>query len=623
MDEACSTEEETDSEDEEQTCNSYDQTLLSVENSSDTQTLNKEDQTKASTENHSASIAFYVRDAKTGKVYGLTNRHITLQTDKIDIKMSNKNKFIQFGTSVKTLDYESLDIGLIEIDSSIKDQLSNKENVDQRVCIYSGPFESIHNKEIFKYRPSDKLYEVCKCGTPNYGIIVSEREHEESKPENGQFLVKSESGVFAVKGESGTAVAFKRKEDNVIELVGIICGGSGDKTVCLFLPAIIQFSEKRYGMTLELHESEFYCRDKTESNSIISAAKVADKAMAVKVIPYGVKIYFICSTPEQISPLSFDLVERTLHLMCLSYDTVNVDSLKDLVRKEHALSLLVSKRRSLNDNAIFESDGPGFVALENGMLACDFLYQGKAKPAENCLKWAILGVIKSDDLGLRLFCKLVTYITWYCLLANTNTSLDDLKRLLEDGIDSFECDFMSSADFPLETLGYLYFDYSRYYMTMCYNLPRRGPKQSNNIAEESFRLKAVEKAKQSVKIFKEDHNGKKSAETLRRLVLAKCQQVYALLGCGHDFNTCEEVSNEQVTEAEDIIKSMEEVNMKEIPLVQNVDYLIALCDLQYRKGHTSKALKTVRKCFENSEINEYHVGFYRAKCREEMLSKLK
>ncbi|XP_053391139.1 uncharacterized protein LOC128553969 [Mercenaria mercenaria] len=126
MDGACSTEEETDSEDEEKASSSYDQPLMSHEGFSDTQTLIKEDQTKASAENHYASVAFYVRDVKTGKVYGLTNRHITLHTDKSDIKMLSHSKFIHFGTSVKILDEKSLDIGLIEIDHSVKDLLSNR-----------------------------------------------------------------------------------------------------------------------------------------------------------------------------------------------------------------------------------------------------------------------------------------------------------------------------------------------------------------------------------------------------------------------------------------------------------------------------------------------------------------
>ncbi|XP_053395632.1 uncharacterized protein LOC128555875 [Mercenaria mercenaria] len=427
MDGACSTEEETDSEGEEKASSSYDQPLMSHEGFSDTQTLIKEDQTKASAENHSASVAFYVRDVKTGKVYGLTNRHITLHTDKIDIKMLSQSKFIHFGTSVKILDEKSLDIGLIEIDHSVKDLLSNTENVDQNVCIYSGPFESIFDKEIFKYKPSDKLYEVCKCGTPNYGTIVSESEHEECKPENGQFLVKSENGVFAVKGESGTAVAAKRKEDNVIELVGIICGGSGDNTVCLFIPDVFHFYKNRYDMILELYDACILC---------------------------GVKIYFNLSTPEQISPPSYDLVDHALNLMCYKFENVDVKIYERLIERERDLSLRVTQRLCLNDNAIFENDNPNYVAIESGMLACDFLYVGNARAAENRLKKAIFCFLKSDDFGLRLLCNLITYITWYCLVKNNDTSLDKLKKLLENGKKILN----ATSDlkrFPLESLGFL------------------------------------------------------------------------------------------------------------------------------------------------------------------------
>ncbi|XP_053394151.1 uncharacterized protein LOC128555552 [Mercenaria mercenaria] len=376
-------------------------------------------------------------------------------------------------------------------------------------------------------------------------------------------------------------------------------------------------------MILELYD-EFHggrYDDKTKSRSTIAVSKAVYKATAAKCIPFGVKIYFILLTPEQISPFSFDLVDRALYLICLTYKTVNVKNYERLIEREHDLSLLVSQRLILYDNAIFKNDRPDYVAVENGMLACDYLYVGKATAAENCLKTAILCVLKSDDLGLRLLCKLITYITWYCLVKNNNTSLDNLKVLLENGLESFECDFRSLRGFPLESLGYLYYVYSRYYMTMWDKMRGGGHDHRNYTTERSYRFKAVEKAKQSVKIFQEDHKEKKSAETLRRLILAKCQQAYALLGCGHDFNTSEEVSMGEITEAENMISSMKS-DMSEMPLVQNVNYLIALCDVQYRKGNTSKALKTARKCLEKSRIKSYYVVLCRAKFRVEKLSKL-
>ena len=54
---------------------------------------------------------------------------------------------------------------------------------------------------------------------------------------------------------------------------------------------------------------------------------------------------------------------------------------------------------------------------------------------------------------------------------------------------------------------------------------------------------------------------------------------------------------------------------------QYLNYMISLCDLQYRKNCSAEALVTARKCLKEAE-NVHTVVFHRAMCRVVTLSKL-
>jgi hypothetical protein len=498
-----------------------------------------------------------------------------------------------------------LDVGLIRIDPRVVSQLRNKEIFDKQISLYSDSFQSIFGKEVKKYKANGNHYEICKFDTSDSGFIASETEHKQFGVENAQFLVKGTNNVFAKEGESGTAIAVKSGEGNVTELIGLLCGGSKGFTVCLFLPTVLEYLNTHLGYNLKLYEPEGFGADfamNGPNSDVISASKDVENQNAKKYIPSGIKIYFSLLTTERVAPLEFNLVERVLTLLCKRFIPIDLNKYEVLLKREQTLSLLVSKRETISDNAIFENESPDFVAVKKGINACDCLYLGKAVTAETLLKQAISCIMKTEeDLALRLLCKLVSYITWHCLVKNTPDSFHDLKVLLEEGIDIFETDFKDLIGFPLESLGYLYYDFSRFYMKLWENEYKMNPTNK-------YRIKAVEKAKQAVNIFREDHiNKQKLPETARRLVLAQSQLIYSLLGCGHSFNTYEDITNEELTEAGDIFKSIN-LDMDTMPFVQIVNYFIALCDLQFRKGNLSKAFHTARKCLKISENKGYRYG---------------
>lgn len=461
--------------------------------------------------------------------------------------------------------------------------------------------EYLFNTEVEKYRPANSEYEVCSTDTSNLGIIASDVEHRDvfgTRDQSGQILVKTVNGtLFATPGESGTAVALRRKSSKESwMLIGILSGGTKEYCVCLYLASVIGYLNEYYQKDLELCDC-----------SPLVLEDIGDFMIVNECIPCGIQIFIMCKTPEQIAPYNFDLVDRTLYLICCTYDAVDERKLKEILKMKKVLSDKVNDRNKLINCSVFENDKPEYVATERGMLACDFLYNEDPKSAEKHLKIATDCIPKSHDLGLRLLCKHVTYVTWFCLEVNSEKSLEEMESLLETAIEVFQ-ELKELLGFPTESLGYLYNDFSRYYMKK-YDTARKLPQHlRNKDYEHSLRRCAIEKAMLAKDLFEDMHKKENTSSTRTRMILADCQAAFSILGCGETFNVVEgEINETELKDAECIVDCVKQ-ELIDVPLVQKTDFLIACCDLYFRKGQISKALKQAQICLRDSKRKQYPLG---------------
>lgn len=234
------------------------------------------------------------------------------------------------------------------------------------------------------------------------------------------------------------------------------------------------------------------------------------------------------------------------------------------------------------------------VAVQSGLLACDSLFRENLKAAKKDLELAFYSAGKCDvSTQMHIVYELTTYLTWFLLEQN---SLQQMQDLLDEAIEDFN-EAKNKRGFPWHSLGYLYNDYSHLYMAEYDGVRRQIDKNSDQ--ERYLRDQAVKQAEQGYKIFKKLYLQEQSKEYHTCMVLSASQVVYCLLGCGSEFLVVkDEIADSDVRKAETLLNSLEKSipDLNEVPVVQRADFLIAKCDLYYRKGKVSQALKFAQTC---------------------------
>lgn len=565
-------------------------------------------------------------------MFGLANRHVLLfATEGVFVVRKDNEEKILLGypvyTSVKGS--EALDFGLFEVVAEMKTNVTNAITYESDVMksedltVYGGSLESLFGAPVFKYRPdgADSHLKMTNYNTSS-GTILSEEENTNQK-QGATFLVRGNGKEFAVRGESGTAVA-TRGHNGKVQIVGIISGGSGERVQCLFLPFILKEFIESYGIRLDILTSTFQ-----ELSNFEPWKNDSCGSMSTTLVPSGSTIFIwftkdLTKTPEKISPSSINLKDRTIIYLGQVFGKENDQNVfSEILKQERELTRLINQRGTLEDYSIFENDKPDYVAMENSLKACDELYQGNLEMAEKRLKIALRAIKPVDCINCRRLAKFVTYLTWFKLEKNTVESLEEMKDLLKEGIEYYD-DNKHEERFPTEVGAYLYYDSARYYLKEIENMV------SNSVETQTFnhdtalekRDRALKMGEKSVHIVEQipkdllpeeqkEHNKK----DVTRLILMKSDFASALLGCGETFHPKTfVVSSEDINKAEKHIADIcSEVH--NAPTVQYASYLLACCDLQFRKGNFVKALAYAKEC---NDLDENRNEFM-AKCAEKRM----
>lgn len=551
------------------------------------------------TKEHHAVVGCFLRDVNTNRILGLTNRHVVLfATEGLYLKKED-DELILLGYPVHVENEDSLDFGLFEVVGDMKERVTNiLPNVTERTTncdleLYSGRPESLEGATVFKYRPeSDKSYiKLQQYRSPSDGKVLKTSEKTD-RGEQRQFFVSGVGEPFSVRGESGTAVAISR-ENGSVQIVGIITGGCDGTTHCLFLPFILNTFAENYELHLELLKTDI------EVDGYGNFGQAVEKSLffEAKPIACGSTVYLyithdLTNSPEKISPLSIDLDNLTLTLLCCKFEKkMNLSDFSSILNLETELTLLINQRGTLDDNSIFENDKPVYVAMENLLKACDDIYQGNLKMAEIRFKTALKVIKPVDWINCRIFAKFVTSLTWFKEEINTTKSLKEMKILLNEGLEYYN-DNKDVEGFPEEVGAYLYYDFARYYLRKIENMVTGTDNTLDREKTKEKRKWALEFGKRSVNKVDELQD-----ETIKEeLIIMKCDYASSLLGCGNNFNTdIFQISEEQLCTAERHLNDVKG-KISKVPTVQKASYLLASCDLQFRKGYITKALKLARQC---------------------------
>lgn len=569
-----------------------------------------------------AHIACYLRDSAAGKVYAVTNKHVALFANSgVYIKPGRKVKQI-LGYPVPSTEDDSQDIALVEVTpdctSRVSNEVTDQQGKTRKLTLYKGDFYAMCGQEVVKCNS----YAYARNESPSdvFGIVSSaEYQREMFEDDTGQFCIDDKAGVFSRQGDSGKAVALKTKDDaDCIEVIGMIIGRNNSHTVCIFLPDVLDEIRDEFDMDLEFLESE----NRTETQIDRKKSYLTDQ----QIIESCVMIFLHYKTPEQVSPYSFDLVQYVLRLAGIRFDEFLMDSNFDILEYEKELKRLVNKRKTLECYPVFENDTPEYQALEQGLKAVECLHSENFVEVEIKLKTAIKCIPKCQNVGIRMFSKNYTYVMWYYILQNNDEARGNLKKLIEEGFEFYD-DNLTCKGFPKETGGYLYYEFSRYYLQQYDTL--RGQSVRDMSEELKTRSLAIEKARSAVRIMEEVHTVENTPHSLARQSYIKCELAFALLGCGNNFDVTGErfhISEEDLYEADHLLGCVTRDAVKTSILVEHAVkyniYLTALCDLYFRKGYYKRAFDVAGKCYivASEKIDKW--GVRRSKRRKDVLSNL-
>ena len=518
---------------------------------------------------HYAVMGCLVED-ENGRVYGVTCQHVTGAADGIFHVENEFGKLIQVGRTIQFRKDEALeqDIDMIELDDAVQaicnKTYRNSQGKASSCRLYEGPIKNLYGKEVFHCFVESQS----KGEAGIYGRVCDSKTHEKHSDLinlSHNFIVDGCNSPFAKEGDSGRIVGTINSE-GVLELVGVVVAGkfelasgtvSGYTTLCLLLNSGLKVLSKYYKKSLRLRNmnSEVAKTNKLNEGSII---------------------WF--KTPEQIKLPDFDLCEHLEMLTACFSIKEKPDNVQMLVSFEIKMSNKVFSREDVaSDEYTFDQSDQNCVF--RSMLACQYMYEKRFKEAEEHLKTACRMVTSRSRFPVRLLCKVISYATWFFLDMN---KLDEMKLLLDAGLEFME-ETQHFLSFPTESIGYQYYDYSRYYLRL-------------NETD-----KAAEMAQKAVTYFRDEE--RKDDRSPNRLILAISQLALIKLGCGEEFETCDcEITRSTIDEVGDYLNELESI-ADEQPSVQLTDYLIAHCDWQFRLGNIPYALKSARKCLAIAEKN--------------------
>lgn len=521
-------------------------------------------------------------DAKSGKVYGITVKHILLHAKHLTVKTADGNQHLKFGTPLHdTFSCNDLDVEIFEIEPTIsrlaRNEVLDKQGIRRSVKLYTGSVKDLFGQKVRKIFPCYSDTVVHKSSTSQYAFFNDKKTYQTYCGKN-TFLVKGVDGPFSREGDSGTPVILCDSHNNDLVLVGLIVGGvknmNGYDTMCIFLPNAKSNLNSVYGMDLktQLH-------DKSAQGSISLGSRFfADRQPS----------FYNC----------IDMIEFAMAMASGNFSDCPTDCCSSLLKKEKNWTELTYDIKNF-DNCCdgFDSDSPALKAVEFGLKGCRCIFLGLSLNAEQYLKEALKCTAKCPDITLRLFGKNLCYLTRYLVSLNTKESRQRLEELFIKAA-KFHDENVSKLGFPKETIVNLFLDISRHYQELYMKLCKRtkGNRKTKKKLEQ-LRQSADKWAERAVAAAERIHYRKQSKFSGVRLTLAKCELAYCLLGCGHEITAVRivKVPEESILRAEMLLDEAER-NKENLFVVQTEKYLLCRTDLKFRQGKYEIALQTAKEC---------------------------
>lgn len=556
-----------------------------------------------------AVVSAFVRNSHTGKVYGMTNSHVTRFVQKhLTLKTAQHQGHISFGKINRAklvqsqVDYAEC-VDLFEITEAYKQCVRNEildENGEpMKVVLYDGPIESLYGKCVTKLRPSFSDYEVNSEDNTTIAIVQGKKVHQQYGSLN-TFLVKGRQGSFSKEGDSGTPIVLVDKKSKDLILVGIVSGGIDNNndfdTACLFLPTAVKSLEERYCMSLSM--------------------KLCDTRKQPPV-PMGCRIYLDC-VPTTIDGLN-NLLDLASVMAKQVFIDCRMDGFQSIRDKEKMLKEMVYDGNSFGISQCFQTDNPVSMAIEHGLKAFHSILNGLRKDAELYLLTAFRCTTRCPDLMLWLFCKNICYLVWFLSTFEVHRSRCRSNDDIIKDVAMFYDNNRTKAGFPRELDVNLPLALSQ----LCQNefiCMRHCESQAQTSFSWKQRKKAIELLKCATNFAERQHEDRPSAWCLVRRLQVKCQLAYCLLGCSHEYKTVnfEGIPEKDIQKARMLLDDVEkqQSNLLAIP---RVSYLIAKSDLYYRQDMHDEALKVLEKCKDLATAKRLRSSTYMTHSRMKFL----
>lgn len=275
------------------------------------------------------------------------------------------------------------------------------------------------------------------------------------------------------------------------------------------------------------------------------------------------KLWVKTRTVQCISKGDFNLHDRLISLISCIRETVSQRPGMFWTENTYMLRLsqFVNSRNDLEPSGCNTVDHKCYL---HALLGCDFLFSEKFALAEYQLKVAIT-MIEATSSPYRLLCKIITYSTWLLL---KQKQLTEMKNILLHGF-SFMFKFGDHDVRIHDSIGYLYFDLSRYYIAL-------GRHQ-----------KALRMAHKSLEYFESFERG--GGHSLEDKALAWSLIVRLSLNCGEYFERIHQKPID-LPKASLYIEMLEN-NFEHLPTVQKLVYYMVKTDFFFRHGNITEAIK--------------------------------
>ncbi|XP_052080708.1 uncharacterized protein LOC127718693 [Mytilus californianus] len=388
-------------------------------------------------------------------LYGVTSKHVTTQsTDMVVYLKKTNGDLLNFGKVKETGSMNIYhDVSIVEINPDICHNLYSttvREEWNTNSQLKMCNFDELYGKFV-------RTKGLNETGIVHFAVaqVATGQEHRENDINtNIHFLVKPVNDCpFIQPGDSGNVISIQNTDVCYMH-VGLIIGKFENKITGSALKTADEKS-KQYVLCLNLKHAFETLKDITHLEFKVVFPAFRNNGVFIE---NGMKLWIKTRTVNYISRRDFNLAEHLINLIFCIKETVSQRPGMFWTENTYILRLsqFVNSRNDLEPSGCDTADHKCYL---HAILGCDFLFSEKYDLAEHQLKEATT-MIAATSSPYRLLCKIITYSTWLLL---KQKQLNEMKNILYHGFH-FMLRFKEHDVRIHDSIGYLYFDLSRYFI---------------------------------------------------------------------------------------------------------------------------------------------------------------